>query len=265
MKIGRIKYGGGDVSHALLEDGRATLLEGSVLDGVNTTATEIDLEAIDGFLPPVDPPNLIAIGLNYRDHAAESGKDLPQRPVIFLKATTALTGHKSPILLPEMAPEEVDYEAELAVIIGRKARKIPPERALEHVLGYTCANDVSARDCQQRLDVQWARAKSFDTFAPLGPWIETDLDPGDLRIRSLLNGRVMQDSRTSDMIFSVGELISFISHSMTLLPGTVILTGTPQGVGVARDPQVFLHEGDSVDIEIEGIGKLTSHVRSDPA
>ncbi|MEW6251443.1 MAG: fumarylacetoacetate hydrolase family protein [Planctomycetota bacterium] len=216
------------------------------------------------FVPPVDPPNIFAIGRNYRAHAAETGAQLPERPMIFMKPTTAVIGDGDTIRLPAAAPQEVDFEAELAVVIGRTARRIAPERALEHVLGFTCANDVSARDCQ-RSDKQWARAKGFDTFCPLGPWLVTpdELNPDRCAIRSRLNGRVMQDANTSAMIFSWRELISYLSHQFTLLPGTVILTGTPEGVGMARQPPVFLKEGDRIEIEIEGIGRLGNTVGRD--
>ena len=212
-------------------------------------------------LAPVErPPNIFAIGLNYRRHAEESGAELPERPLVFIKAATALTGPDSPIILPELAPNEVDYEAELAMIIGKEAKNVEPENALTHVLGFACANDVSARDCQLRLDGQWARAKSFDTFCPLGPWIETEIDPSDLAVELRLNGQVMQRSSTSDLIFDCSQLVSYLSRCFTLLPGTVILTGTPGGVGFARKPPVFLKPGDTVETDIEGIGVLRNTV-----
>ena len=211
-------------------------------------------------LPPAEPPEIIAIGLNYGEHAKESGASLPQEPVFFLKASASAIGPGAPIKLPEMAPAEVDYEAELAIVIGRLCHNVKSSEALDYVLGYTCGNDVSARDCQRRRDVQWARAKSFTTFCPLGPWLETELNPNDLRIRLLLNGRTMQDGRTSDMIFNCQQLISFCSRIFPLRPGTVILTGTPPGVGFARKPPVFLKSGDRVEVEIEGSGKLLNPV-----
>lgn len=214
-------------------------------------------------LAPIVPPNIIAIGLNYRQHALETGADIPERPVVFLKATSSLTGPKSEIKLPKLAAKEVDYEAELAVVIGKKAKNIEAVEVDDYILGYSCANDVSARDCQKKLDKQWARAKSFDTFCPLGPWIETDLNPNDLAIKSILNDEVMQQSKTSDMIFNIKELVSYLSHNMTLLPGTVILTGTPEGVGFAREDQIFLREGDQITIEIEGIGSLENIVKKE--
>ncbi len=220
---------------------------------------------IQRFLPPVDPPNILAIGRNYRAHAAETGSALPEKPLFFLKATTALLGHEGTIVLPSAAPNEVDLEAELAVVIGRTAKNVPEQHALDYVLGYTCANDVSARDCQ-RTDKQWARAKSFDTFCPLGPWLVTadQIKPDALRIRSRLNGQTMQDANTAAMVHSCRQLVSYLSHQLTLLPGTVILTGTPEGVGMARQPPVFLKPDDVVEVEIEGIGVLRNYVTAEP-
>lgn len=253
----RIQYG-------LIKGPKIQLIDGSPLDGWESLETELDLGAVK-LLPPVDPPNLIAIGLNYRGHAEESEMALPERPVIFLKATTAVCGPEDPIVLPRMAPNEVDYECELAIVIGETAHHVPQDEALDYVLGYTCSNDVSARDCQLRLDAQWARGKSFDSFAPLGPWIETELDPDNVAVRTRLNGEVMQESNTNDLIFGCAELISFLSNCMTLLPGTVIMTGTPSGVGFAREPAIFLKPGDLVEIEIEGIGALRNSVVADEA
>jgi 2-keto-4-pentenoate hydratase/2-oxohepta-3-ene-1,7-dioic acid hydratase in catechol pathway len=210
-------------------------------------------------LAPVTPPNIFAIGLNYRAHAIETGKPIPSHPVVFAKATTSLSNPGDPIRLPACGPSAVDYECELAVVIARTCRNVPAAKASDFVLGYTVANDVSARDWQVQLG-QWVRAKSFDTFCPLGPCIATGLDPSDLHLTTTLNGQVMQDSRTSDLIFSVPQLVEFLSSDLTLLPGTVILTGTPSGVGVARKPQVFLRPGDQVTCAIDGIGELTNPV-----
>jgi 2-keto-4-pentenoate hydratase/2-oxohepta-3-ene-1,7-dioic acid hydratase in catechol pathway len=161
-----------------------------------------------------------------------------------------------------MAPDEVDYEAELAIIIGKKAKNIEVDEVPDYVLGYTCANDVSARDCQMRIDKQWARAKSFDTFCPLGPWIETELpNPDNCKIMSRLNGKIMQDSNTSDMIFNTRELVSYCSKNFTLYPGTVIMTGTPEGVGYTQNAPIFLRSGDKIKVFIEGIGSLTNYVK----
>lgn len=214
-------------------------------------------------LAPVEPPNIFAIGLNYRGHATEQGlTELPKLPLIFAKPTTAVIGPGDSIVLPESAPNEVDFEAELAVVIGRECRRVRESDALSHVFGYTCANDVSARDCQKKLDKQWTRAKGFDTFCPLGPVVVTrdEFDCSNARVRSILNGTVMQDATTADLIFSVPFLISYLSHQFTLLPGTVILTGTPAGVGFTRTPPVFLRAGDLIEVEIEGIGRLSNSV-----
>lgn len=213
-------------------------------------------------LAPVDPPNVFCIGLNYRAHAEESGAKFPDAPVIFLKATTAVTAPGTPILLPQEAPDAVDYECELAIIIGRKTHNVSEDDALDCVFGYTCANDVSARDCQLHRDQQWARGKSFDTFCPLGPHAVTadEVDGDHLDLRTILNGKVMQDSNTSDMIFSCRQIVSYLSRQFTLLPGTVICTGTPAGVGFARKPPVFLQPGDEVTIDIAAIGQLTNPV-----
>jgi 2-keto-4-pentenoate hydratase/2-oxohepta-3-ene-1,7-dioic acid hydratase in catechol pathway len=188
--------------------------------------------------------------------------DLPEHPLVFSKLTSSVIPPGAPIVLPDDAPDEVDYEAELAVVIGRTARRVSEDDALEHVLGYTCANDVSARDCQRHRDKQWTRAKSFDTFCPLGPVLVIDeiADPNALSIRSVLNGETMQASSTADMIFPVRTLISYLSHQFTLEPGTVILTGTPEGVGVARTPPRFLRAGDRFSVIIEGIGELANPV-----
>lgn len=220
---------------------------------------QFDLDQVQ-LLAPVEPPNLLAIGLNYGGHAAEGNHEPPTAPILFLKATTAVTGPEDPIVLPSMAPDEVDYEAELVIVIGREARNVSEEEALDYVLGYTCGNDVSARDCQLQLDAQWARSKSFDTFAPLGPWIETELDVQNRRVRCRLNGTIMQDGNTKDLIFGPRYLISYLSRCLTLLPGTAIMTGTPAGVGFARTPPVFLEPGDVVEVEIEGIGALRNPV-----
>jgi 2-keto-4-pentenoate hydratase/2-oxohepta-3-ene-1,7-dioic acid hydratase in catechol pathway len=224
--------------------------------------TRVRLEEVTRILHPVDPPNIFAIGLNYRAHAAEGGGEAPDHPLIFLKATSSISGRDRPIILPKSAPNEVDFEAELALIIGRTAFEVPEERALEYVLGYTAANDVSARDCQMRLDRQWARGKSFDSFCPLGPFIQTEMDPDQVSVTSRLNGQNMQESNTSDLIFSCRHLVSYLSHQFTLLPGTLILTGTPSGVGVHRDPPVFLKDGDVIEVEVEGVGTLSNPVYS---
>jgi len=214
-------------------------------------------------LPIERPGKIVCVGLNYRAHAEEQGARLPERPLLFAKWATALTGPGSPIVLPPVS-QKVDYEAELAVVIGARVKAVSVEHALEAVRGYLCANDVSARDVQ-RADRQFTRAKSFDTFCPVGPELVPAAEVGDpqaLRIRALVNGEVRQDSTTADMIFSVAELIAFASEAITLEPGDLFLTGTPSGVGEFRDPPLYLADGDEVTVEIERVGSLTNRVRA---
>ncbi len=215
----------------------------------------------DDGLPFARPGKIVCVGLNYRDHAEESGMEIPQRPLLFAKWPNSLIGPGRPIVLPEQA-KEVDYEAELGVVIGKRAQRVPVAEALQYVGGYVCANEVSARDIQFA-DGQWTRGKSFDTFGPVGPITPADQvpDPQALKIRCLLNGEVVQDSSTSEMIFTVAEVIAFTSDGITLDPGDLILTGTPAGVGFGRKPPVYLADGDEVTVEIEGVGSLTNPVR----
>ncbi|MEN6357648.1 MAG: fumarylacetoacetate hydrolase family protein [Armatimonadota bacterium] len=241
------------------DNGRIEVIKGGLLDLIERTGDVLDESEITGYLPPVDPPNVLAIGLNYAEHSKETNDVLPSAPLLFMKASTAVIAHGQNIVLPHSAPDHVDYEAELCVIIGKSARNISESEALDYVFGYTCANDVSARDAQKS-DGQWVRAKSFDTFAPMGPYVVTDIDPTGLRVISRLNGQVMQDGNTDDMIFPVAQVISYLSQCMTLLPGTAILTGTPSGVGFARTPPVYLKAGDISEIEVEGIGILRNTV-----
>ena len=250
-------------TYGILEDGEIQTIKGNLFQRPSAATEIIPLTSVQEYLPPVYPPNILAIGLNYRGHVKEGGQPLPKEPILFLKASTSVIGHRENIILPRIAPSEVDYEAELAVIIGQDTKNVAENKALDYVFGYTCGNDVSARDCQLKKDGQWARGKSFDTFCPLGPWIETDLDPANLKIQARLNHQLMQDSNVNEMIFSIEMLISYLSHCMTLLPGTVIMTGTPQGVGFARDPPVYLKPGDTVEIIIEEIGALQNPVISE--
>ncbi|HVK07053.1 MAG TPA: fumarylacetoacetate hydrolase family protein, partial [Armatimonadaceae bacterium] len=221
-----------------------------------------EVVAVARLLPPVAPSNVLCIGLNYRRHAEESNMEIPERPVLFLKPTSAVVGPGDAIVLPGDS-DEVDYEAELAVVIGRTARDVSEADALDYVLGYTCANDVSARDWQLRLDRQWARGKGFDTFCPLGPALVTAdevPDPNALGIRTRVSGDELQSSSTADMIFSVREIVAYLSRGMTLLPGTVILTGTPEGVGQGRTPNRWLRPDDVCEIEIDTLGTLRNPV-----
>lgn len=222
----------------------------------------VPLEAITLIAPVPRPGKLLCIGLNYRDHAAESGVPLPARPLLFSKFPSAIIGHGEAIELPD-GSTDVDYEAELAVVIGRRASRVPTAGALEYVFGYTCLNDVSARDFQFA-DGQWQRGKSCDTFAPMGPWLvtrDTVPDPGALAITCRVNGETRQSSSTRELVFGVADLIAILSRDITLEPGDVIATGTPAGVGFARTPPVYLRNGDDVEVEIEGIGVLRNRVR----
>jgi 2,4-didehydro-3-deoxy-L-rhamnonate hydrolase len=214
---------------------------------------------------PIDRPSkIVCVGLNYRDHAEEQGDELPAAPLLFAKWPNTLIGPGEPIVLPPES-EKVDYEAELGVVIGRRVKDVAEDEALEAVRGYLCLNDVSARDLQFA-DGQWTRGKSPDTFCPVGPCLvprEEVPDPQALAIRCLLNGEVMQDSSTANMIFSVAQIIAYVSRTTTLERGDLIATGTPAGVGIFRDPPVLLADGDEVTIEIEGLGALTNPVRKE--
>jgi 2-keto-4-pentenoate hydratase/2-oxohepta-3-ene-1,7-dioic acid hydratase in catechol pathway len=251
---------------ALRPDGTAELIRGDILPKFTPTGENADVHKL---LAPITPAAFFCIGLNYRQHAAETGARIPEFPVLFMKSPGAVQNPGDPILLPRFLPSnEVDYECELAVVIARTCKNVRRADALDYVLGYTCANDVSARDWQKKWGGgQWCRGKSFDTFAPLGPHLVTPDEipnPNALRLTTELNGELMQDCNTSDMIFDVPALIEFLSGCTTLLPGTVILTGTPHGVGMARNPPRWLRPGDEVTIEIERIGRLTNPVENEP-
>lgn len=253
--------------------GRVELLEGELLAGLVPTGREVELGAGTRVLAPLEPRAILCIGLNYRDHARETGQALPQRPVLFMKNPAAVQHPGAPILLPPEMVErpEVDFEVELAAVIGRDATRVPAGRALDHVLGYTVANDVSARRLQKGAGQgggQWVRGKSVDTFCPLGPALVTRdevPDPQALALETRLNGEVMQRSTTAEMIFSVAELIADLSREMTLLAGTVLLTGTPAGVGFVRQPPRFLVPGDELELTVERLGTLRCPVRARPS
>ncbi len=263
MKIIRYQDANGTTGFAAQQaDGSSLMIEGDIYASPRVTKQRA---APVKLLAPIEPRAILCIGLNYKRHAAESKLAPPQFPVLFVKGVNALQNPGDPILIPtHLRSEEVDYECELAVVIGRACKNVSRAKALDYVLGYTCANDVSARDWQiKRGGSQWCRGKFFDTFAPLGPCLVTGKDipnPNALRIRTLLNGETVQDWNTNDMIFDVPALIEFLSGSTTLLPGTVILTGTPHGVGMAANPPRWLKPGDNVTIEIEKIGALTNPV-----
>ena len=244
------------------EDGSVTLIEGDIYGNFSDSGQAAQVKKL---LAPIAPVDIYCIGLNYIRHAQEGNNPKPEHPVVFTKSSAILNHPGDPIELPRtLRSDEVDYECELAVVIGKPCKNATKSNALDFVLGYTCGNDVSARDWQSKWGGgQWCRGKTFDTFAPLGPCLVTTDEipnPNQLSIKTVLNGEAMQDWNTDDMIFDVPTLIEFLSGSTTLLPGTVILTGTPHGVGAARKPPVFLKPGDSVTIEIEKIGALTNPV-----
>jgi 2-keto-4-pentenoate hydratase/2-oxohepta-3-ene-1,7-dioic acid hydratase in catechol pathway len=263
MKIIRYQSATGEIGFAqLLANGSATRLRGDLFVGLTDTGEPAEIAKR---LAPLEPRVVLCIGLNYRQHAAETGAPLPPFPVLFMKNPASVQNPGDPIVLPRwLRSDRVDFECELAVVIGRACRNVPHSEALGYVLGYTCANDVSARDWQKEGGgSQWCRGKSFDTFCPLGPALVTADEipnPNALRISTKVNGETLQDSSTGDMIFDVPTLIEFLSGSTTLLPGTVILTGTPSGVGMARKPPRWLRTGDIVTMEIEKIGALTNPV-----
>jgi 2-keto-4-pentenoate hydratase/2-oxohepta-3-ene-1,7-dioic acid hydratase in catechol pathway len=266
MRISRFIDQNNTLGYGILkDDNTAEILAGDLYQGLEPTG---ELTSVSKILAPLEPSNILGIGLNYHEHAKETGKDkdISENPILFMKPPTAVIGPGDGIKLPKCSTwgPEVDFEAELAVIIGKAALDVPVESALDYVLGYTCSNDVSARRWQKHGGGgQWVRGKGFDTFCPLGPVLVTAdeiPDPQQLQIRCILNGEVMQDGNSSDMIFPIAKLISEISRDRTLTPGTVILTGTPPGVGVARKPPLFMQDGDEVTIEIEKIGQLTNRV-----
>ena len=267
MKIVRYQNSLNQIEHGALDhSGKVFKISGDIYGKYQVTDQPANVSKL---LAPIQPVSIFGIGLNYRHHAEESGASIPQFPVLFFKNPAALQNPGDPILIPTfLKSDEVDYECELAVVIGKTCKNVTRENALNYVLGYTCANDISARDWQKgKGGGQWSRGKSFDTFAPLGPCLVTPdeiINPNQLKIRTVLNEQVVQDWNTNDMIFDVPTLIEFLSGSTTLLPGTVILTGTPHGVGMARTPPLWLKAGDVVTIEIEKIGALTNPVQIEP-
>lgn len=242
---------------------QADVLQEAIADQCDFQADgeKVDLQCVDVLAPVFHPSKVLALGLNYAEHVNEAKMDLPKSPILFSKMPSSIVGPNDPVCWKEADSNRVDYEAELAVIIGKEAFNLAEEDdPLRYIVGYTCSNDVSARDAQFK-DKQWVRAKSFDTFCPLGPWIITpdDVpDPQNLSIRCEVAGEVLQDSSTHYMIFSIAEQIRYIANFMTLVPGDVILTGTPDGVGFARRPPIYLKEGDLMTVSIEGIGELSN-------
>jgi 2-keto-4-pentenoate hydratase/2-oxohepta-3-ene-1,7-dioic acid hydratase in catechol pathway len=254
--VGAIQFG------ALQADGSALVIDGDIYDDYSVSGRKADVAKL---LAPIAPASLLGIGLNYRKHAEETNAKIPEYPILFFKGLNSVQNPGDPIEIPTaLRSTQVDYECELAVVIGKTCKNVSRANALDYVLGYTAANDVSARDWQKDFGgSQWCRGKTFDTFAPLGPCLVTTdeiTNPNALAIKTVVNGDVVQDWNTNDMIFDVPTLIEFLSGSTTLLQGSVILTGTPQGVGMARIPPVWLKPGDTVTIEIEGIGVLTNPV-----
>ncbi|NJD07508.1 MAG: 5-carboxymethyl-2-hydroxymuconate isomerase [Methylococcaceae bacterium] len=267
MKIIRYLDTAGNRGQAAQQpDGTALAIEGDLFGEYRLTDRKADVVKL---LAPIEPTAILGIGLNYRFHAEETKSAIPEHPILFMKLPNSVQNPDDPILLPtHLKSDKVDYECELAVVIGKRAKNVKRQHALAHVLGYTCANDVSARDWQKSAGGgQWCRGKTFDTFCPLGPVLVTADEipnPNGLGIKTILNGQTMQDWNTGDMIFDVPALIEFLSGSTTLMPGTVILTGTPHGVGMARNPRVWLQDGDTVTVEIEAIGRLTNPIQNEP-
>ena len=250
MRLARFRLGDRIATGVVEPDGTIRVLRGTFFEDPVPSGEAVPLEAVR-LLAPVLPSKVVAVGKNYPAHAAEFGGEVPEEPLLFLKPSTAVTGPGDPIPLPAIS-RRVDYEGELAVVMGRVARDVRAEDAARFVLGYTCGNDVTLRDLQAK-DGQWTRAKGFDGSCPLGPWIETELDPNDLRLETRVNGEVRQSARTSEMAFGVATLIEYVTSFMTLLPGDVLMTGTPEGVG-------RLGPGDRVEVEVEGIGVLANPV-----
>ena len=251
MRLVRFRFGDRIATGAIDEGSQdIRILQGTFFEDPIPTGEQVPLDDVR-LLAPVLPSKLVCVGKNYAAHAAEFGMEVPEEPLLFLKPSTAVIGPGDPIQLLPISTR-VDYEGELAVVIGRLARGVRAEDAYRYILGYTCANDVTLRDLQHTND-QWARAKGFDGSCPLGPWIETVLDPNDIRLETRLNGEIRQAAQTSDMVFGVAELIEYITEFMTLLPGDVLLTGTPEGVG-------RLTKGDVVEVEVEGVGSLSNPV-----
>lgn len=233
-------------------------------EGTTVAGDPLSLDEVRALAPIERPPNIVCIGLNYRDHAEESGQPSPEQPVVFSKFSGSVTGSGATVRIPP-ATKQVDYEAELVAVIGRRAKDVPESEALDHVFGYMNGNDVSARDLQFLDGKQWTLGKSPDTFAPMGPYLVTADevgDPQDLSVRCVLNGEVVQSGHTSQMIFPVARLVSYLSSLTTLRPGDVIMTGTPAGVGFGRNPQLWMKPGDVVDVEVEGLGVLTNPIEA---
>lgn len=261
MKIVCYRTEDGSLRHGVVDDGGKVRDAGADLFALDAGSRLGALEELELVAPVPRPGKVVCVGRNYAEHARETGSVVPDRPQLFAKWANAVVGPRDDVVLPSIT-SALDYEAELVVVIGRTAKGVAEERALDHVLGYACGDDVSARDLQFG-DTQWVRGKSLDTFAPTGPWIVTAdeiPDPQDLRIRGLVNGEVRQDDTTANMLFSVARLIAFTTEAITLEPGDLLFTGTPPGVGHAMDPPRYLAPGDLVRVEIDGIGAIEHRV-----
>lgn len=252
MKLLRFRQNNSE-RFGLLDNDMVQEIKGNPFGRFERGEKHFSLDSIE-FLSPVEPSKVIGVGLNYVDHAKELKMDIPENPMLFMKPPTSVVGPDAKILYPQMS-QQVEYEAEIAVVIKNKIKNVSVREATSHIYGYTCGNDVTARDLQKK-DGQWTRAKSFDTFCSIGPWIVNGIDATDLKIEMLLNGKVVQSSTTANMIFNIFELVSFVSQIMTLLPGDVILTGTPPGVGQVQP-------GDITEVKIEDIGTLRNYIADD--
>ncbi len=250
MRIVRFEIGK-KIGYGVLKNDLISVIQGNPFRAIRYSGVSVRLSDVK-LLAPCVPSKIVCLGVNYRSHAGEISAQIPENPLIFLKPPTAVIGPEDKIIYPEMS-QRVDYEGELGVVMKKMTSHVTKEEALDFVLGYTCFNDVTARDLQSR-DGQWTRAKGFDTFAAFGPWIETEIDPSNVPLETYLNGELKQKGNTSDLIYSVREVISFISRVMTLLPGDVIATGTPSGIGPMKP-------GDTVEVKIAGIGTLRNYVR----
>ncbi|MGI9533346.1 MAG: fumarylacetoacetate hydrolase family protein [Thermodesulfobacteriota bacterium] len=251
MKIARFLNNENKELTGILTDSQISEINGVIYSDYDESGTNYEIDKLK-ILPPCRPTKIIAVGLNYRDHAEEMKRQPPEDPMLFLKPNTTVIAHKEDIIYPGHMSSRVDYEGELAVVIGKEAHMIEETDSENYIFGYTCINDVTARDLQAK-DIQFTRGKGFNTFAPIGPYIETEIDPSNLNIQTRLNGEVRQNSNTSNLIFNINKLVSFISNVMTLFPGDIIATGTPSGIGP-------MSPGDKVEVEISGIGTLTNFV-----
>lgn len=252
MKIARFETSNGARHAGIVNGGTIREINGGIFPGYDVTHKTHALAEVK-LLPPCEPTKIVAIGLNYKDHAVEMKMSPPDEPLMFLKPSTAVIAHEEDVIYPDYMSSHVDYEGELAIVIGKEAKWISEDSFEDYVLGYTILNDISARDLQAK-DGQFTRAKGFDTFAPVGPWIETELDPASLSVKTSVNGEIKQNSNTERMIFPVPRILAFITRVMTLLPGDIVTTGTPGGIG-------SIQKGDTMEVEIEGIGTLRNYVK----